>query len=77
MVTDTTWDEMGGMQWELVGLMALAWLIVGVCLARGIRTTGNIVYFTALFPYAVMIILFIRGESLIIEKKVLRCVLEP
>ncbi|KAK8399292.1 hypothetical protein O3P69_003423 [Scylla paramamosain] len=59
-VTGTTWEDMGDMQWELVGLMALAWLIVGTCLARGIRTTGNIVYFTALFPYAVMIILFIR-----------------
>ncbi|XP_063876130.1 sodium- and chloride-dependent glycine transporter 1-like isoform X2 [Scylla paramamosain] len=63
-VTGTTWEDMGDMQWELVGLMALAWLIVGTCLARGIRTTGNIVYFTALFPYAVMIILFIRGITL-------------
>lgn len=61
----TTWDDMGDMQWELVGFLALAWLIVGAGLARGIKVTGNIVYFTALFPYAVMIILFIRGKSLI------------
>lgn len=60
----TTWDNMGDMQWELVGMLALAWVIVGACLARGIKVTGNIVYFTALFPYAVMIILFIRGITL-------------
>lgn len=69
LVTGTTWEDMGDMQWELVGFMALAWAIVGTCLARGIRTTGNIVYFTALFPYVVMIILFFRGESLIITRK--------
>lgn len=61
----TTWEDMGDMQWELVGCLALTWLIVGACLARGIKVTGNIVYFTALFPYAVMIILFIRGKLLI------------
>lgn len=65
-MNDSTWDNMGDMQWELVGMLALAWVIVGACLARGIKVTGNIVYFTALFPYAVMIILFIRGKSLII-----------
>ncbi|XP_063875987.1 sodium- and chloride-dependent glycine transporter 1-like isoform X3 [Scylla paramamosain] len=63
-VTGSTWEDMGDMQWELVGLMALSCVIVGICLSRGIKTTGNIVYFTALFPYAVMFILFIRGITL-------------
>ncbi|XP_045130883.1 sodium- and chloride-dependent glycine transporter 1-like isoform X1 [Portunus trituberculatus] len=64
LVSGTTWEEMGGMQWELVGLMALSCVIVSACLSRGIRATGNIVYFTAVFPYAVLIILFIRGITL-------------
>ncbi|XP_063875979.1 sodium- and chloride-dependent glycine transporter 1-like isoform X7 [Scylla paramamosain] len=63
-VTGSTWEDMGDMQWELVGLMALSCVIVGICLSRGIKTTGNIVYFTAIFPYAVMFILFIRGITL-------------
>ncbi|KAK4318106.1 hypothetical protein Pmani_010874 [Petrolisthes manimaculis] len=63
-VTGKTWDNMGGMRWELVGCLALTWIIVGACLAKGIRTTGKIVYFTALFPYVVLIILFARGITL-------------
>ncbi|XP_071526972.1 sodium- and chloride-dependent glycine transporter 2-like [Panulirus ornatus] len=63
-VTGRTWEDMGGMQWELVGCLALAWVIIGACLAKGIRTTGKIVYFTAFFPYAVFLILFIRGITL-------------
>ncbi|XP_069970979.1 sodium- and chloride-dependent glycine transporter 1-like [Penaeus vannamei] len=63
-VTGTTWDDMGGMRWELVGCLALAWIIVGACLAKGVKSSGKVVYFTALFPYAVLLILFIRGVTL-------------
>ncbi|XP_042873249.1 sodium- and chloride-dependent glycine transporter 2-like [Penaeus japonicus] len=63
-VTGTSWDDMGSMRWELVGCLALAWLIVGACLAKGVKSSGKVVYFTALFPYAVLVILFIRGVTL-------------
>ncbi|CAL4113642.1 unnamed protein product, partial [Meganyctiphanes norvegica] len=63
-VTDRTWDDMGSMRWELVGCLALSWLIVAACLAKGVKSSGKVVYFTALFPYVVLIILFIRGITL-------------
>ncbi|XP_063599881.1 sodium- and chloride-dependent glycine transporter 2-like [Penaeus indicus] len=63
-VTDATWENMGGMRWELVGCLALAWVIVGACLAKGVKSSGKVVYFTALFPYVVLVILFIRGVTL-------------
>ncbi|KAG7165567.1 Sodium- and chloride-dependent glycine transporter 1-like 3 [Homarus americanus] len=63
-VTGKSWENMGGLRWELVGCLALAWVIVGACLIKGIKTTGKIAYFTALFPYIVLVILFIRGITL-------------
>ncbi|XP_063875983.1 sodium- and chloride-dependent glycine transporter 2-like [Scylla paramamosain] len=63
-VTGKTWEDMGGMQWELVGCLALAWLIVFACMVKGVKTSGKVVYFTALFPYVVLIILFGKGITL-------------
>lgn len=61
-VTGKTWEDMGEMRWELVGCLALAWLIVYACMVKGVKSSGKVVYFTALFPYVVLIILFGRGE---------------
>ncbi|XP_045613424.1 sodium- and chloride-dependent glycine transporter 2 [Procambarus clarkii] len=63
-VSGRTWEDMGGMNWELVGCLALAWVLVFACLIKGVKSSGKVVYFTALFPYAVLFILFIRGVTL-------------
>ncbi len=44
--------------------MAAAWLILCVSLLRGIRSSGRVVYFTALFPYVVLVALCARGVTL-------------
>ncbi|XP_064634434.1 sodium- and chloride-dependent glycine transporter 1-like isoform X2 [Lineus longissimus] len=56
--------EMGGIKWQLALCLLLAWLIVFLCLSRGVQSSGKVVYFTALFPYVVLIILFFRGVTL-------------
>ncbi|XP_068220313.1 sodium- and chloride-dependent glycine transporter 2-like [Palaemon carinicauda] len=63
-VTGTSWEDMGSLRWELVGCLALAWIIVGLCMIKGVKSSGKVVYFTALFPYVVLVILFIRGITL-------------
>ncbi|XP_047486282.1 sodium- and chloride-dependent betaine transporter-like isoform X2 [Penaeus chinensis] len=63
-VTGRSWDDMGGLRWELVGCLALAWVIVGACLAKGVKSSGKVVYFTALFPYVILAVLFVRGITL-------------
>uniref|UniRef100_H2ZDJ1 Transporter n=1 Tax=Ciona savignyi TaxID=51511 RepID=H2ZDJ1_CIOSA len=55
-------DNIGGIQWELMGLLVLAWIIVFVCLFKGVKWSGKVVYFTATFPYVVLFILLIRGS---------------
>jgi len=57
-------EDMGGIRWELFGCLALSWVIVFLCLIRGIKSSGRVVYFTATFPYLVLLTLLIRGLTL-------------
>ncbi|PAV91632.1 hypothetical protein WR25_20121 isoform D [Diploscapter pachys] len=56
--------EFGGIQWELFGLMVVAWLIVYFALWKGITEARKFVYFCALFPYFLIAVLLIRGLTL-------------
>ncbi|XP_048468923.1 inactive sodium-dependent neutral amino acid transporter B(0)AT3-like [Rhincodon typus] len=51
-------------QWCLVICLVAAWLIVYCCVIRGIETVGKVIYFTATFPYLVLVILLVRGLTL-------------
>lgn len=44
--------------------LAVAWVVVFLCLCRGIRSIGKVVYFTATAPYIFFTILLIRGLTL-------------
>ena len=55
---------LGSIQWELAGWLALAWLCVYGIIAKGLHSSGKIIWFTALFPYFVMAILLVRAVTL-------------
>lgn len=57
-------DQPNGLQWELVLTLFIAWVACFFCIWRGIKSTGKSVYFTAIFPYVMLICLFIRGITL-------------
>ncbi|XP_074055668.1 inactive sodium-dependent neutral amino acid transporter B(0)AT3 isoform X2 [Macrotis lagotis] len=57
-------NESGNIQWRLVMCLVACWMIVYICIIRGIETTGKAIYFTALFPYVVLTIFLIRGLTL-------------
>ncbi|XP_076811808.1 sodium- and chloride-dependent betaine transporter-like [Clavelina lepadiformis] len=56
--------DLGGLRWELAGVLLLAWVICYFTVFKGTKSTGKAMYFTATFPYIMLIILLIRGVTL-------------
>ncbi|XP_009088788.3 sodium- and chloride-dependent neutral and basic amino acid transporter B(0+) isoform X1 [Serinus canaria] len=57
-------DETGRIVWYLALCLLLSWIIVGAALFKGIKSSGKVVYFTALFPYVILLVLLVRGATL-------------
>ncbi|XP_077677484.1 sodium-dependent proline transporter-like [Eretmochelys imbricata] len=54
----------GPVRWPLAVCLLVAWIVIFLCMLKGIRSSGKVVYFTATFPYLVLIVLIIRGATL-------------
>ncbi|XP_078278940.1 sodium- and chloride-dependent GABA transporter ine [Rhinoraja longicauda] len=57
-------ENLGDIRWELFGLLALAWVIIYFCIFKGVQWTGKVVYFTALFPYVVLLAMLVNNTQL-------------
>uniref|UniRef100_A0A8V5GXY8 Transporter n=1 Tax=Melopsittacus undulatus TaxID=13146 RepID=A0A8V5GXY8_MELUD len=57
-------SEPGEMNWQMILCLIATWVIVYFCIWKGVKSTGKIVYFTALFPYVVLILLLVHGVTL-------------
>jgi len=64
LAPDMELENMGGLNSHLVLSLIVAWIVVFFSLIRGVKSSGKVVYFTALFPYVVLVILLVRGATL-------------
>jgi solute carrier family 6 (neurotransmitter transporter, glycine) member 5/9 len=44
--------------------LILAWTFIGIVLLKGIKSSGKVAYFLAVFPYIVLIVLLVRSMTL-------------
>ncbi|XP_017498310.2 sodium-dependent proline transporter isoform X1 [Manis javanica] len=54
----------GDIRWNLCLCLLLAWVIVFLCILKGVKSSGKVVYFTATFPYLILLMLLVRGVTL-------------
>nr|XP_057910482.1 sodium- and chloride-dependent neutral and basic amino acid transporter B(0+) [Doryrhamphus excisus] len=57
-------EETGPVVWYLALCLLLSSVVVAAALIKGIKSSGKVVYFTATFPYVVLVILLVRGVTL-------------
>uniref|UniRef100_A0A7N8YQX6 Transporter n=1 Tax=Mastacembelus armatus TaxID=205130 RepID=A0A7N8YQX6_9TELE len=57
-------DNIGNIRWDLALCLLLAWTMCYFCVWNGVKSTGKVVYFTAILPYVMLVVLVVRGLTL-------------
>ncbi|XP_062602139.1 uncharacterized protein LOC134263777 isoform X2 [Saccostrea cucullata] len=57
-------NELGSVQYELALCLLLCWVIVFICLIKGVRTSGKVAYLVVIFPFLIMLTLLVRALTM-------------
>ncbi|KAL3079076.1 hypothetical protein niasHS_014858 [Heterodera schachtii] len=69
--------QLGPINWEIVACLFVVYIICYFSLWKGIKMSGKVVWFTAIFPYVVLFCLLIRGVTLPGSEKGIEYYLRP
>ena len=50
--------------WRLVLCLFFSWVLIFLSQVKGVVVSGRLSFFTALFPYFALVVLFLRGVTL-------------
>jgi len=64
LVQSSGMDDLGGFHPGLLVSFILAWVLVYFCVYKGVASSGKVVYVTAILPYVVLVIFFLRAITL-------------
>jgi len=56
--------NIGEIKWDITLCLLLSWVVCFGCLVKGIKSSGKVVYFTATFPYVLLIAITAYGLTL-------------
>jgi len=57
-------DDLGGFHGGMLLAYTAAWLLVYLCICKGIASSGKVVYVTATLPYVALVVFFFRAVTL-------------
>lgn len=57
-------EQTDGIKWWMALCLLASWSVVYVCIRKGIKSSGKVVYVTATFPYLLLTIFFFRAITL-------------
>ncbi|XP_049888312.1 sodium- and chloride-dependent GABA transporter 3-like [Epinephelus moara] len=57
-------EELGSVRWELALCLLASWVLCYFSIWKGVKSSGKVAYFTATFPYVMLLVLLIRGLTL-------------
>ncbi|KAM3866156.1 sodium- and chloride-dependent GABA transporter 2-like [Diretmus argenteus] len=57
-------EELGSVRWDLALCLLAAWVFCYFSIWKGVKSSGKVVYFTATFPYVMLLVLLVRGLTL-------------
>ncbi|XP_066998089.2 sodium- and chloride-dependent GABA transporter ine [Anabrus simplex] len=57
-------EQMGSIRWELAACLIFAWILVYFSIWKSVKSSGKVLYFTATFPYVVIIVFLARALTL-------------
>jgi NSS family neurotransmitter:Na+ symporter len=56
--------QFGSIRWNVFWPLAISWLAMYLCIFRGVRTVGKVVWLTVPMPWLMLLILTVRGLTL-------------